>query len=482
MAIKTLHLTNAYHPTSGGIRTFYRALLARANAERRPMRLVVPGEADAVETVGEYGRIYFIAAPPAPLFDRRYRLLLPQSYLRASTRLREILAAEQPDLVEICDKYSLPYLAALLRKGLAPGIKRPVLVGLSCERMDDNVAAYLGSGRIGRALTRGYVRHLYGPPFDVHIANSEYTADELRRALWDRSTDFVRVCPMGVESTAFGPVNRDAQRRRRLLEQAGGTRDSVLLLYAGRVSPEKNPRLLIETLERLVRPARGRRTAERDYRLVIAGEGADHVGARENPDEAPVLRDRQAVVPRLGRPARSFRQRLARIDGVRRGSHRLARGAGRDHLALGCLRATAAREPAEPGGCSTGRRATSLSGVSAGTLRTGLVITSRTSIRGPLFPPDGPSVGPGGDRAAGAALGGPPVPPAGPVRAARPEPTGAVSGRQAPMTSRSVRRRIARTTLAAVSTPVFGLAGEGRFSRRTDSRPKAPTARTSCVL
>lgn len=281
MAIKTLHLTNAYHPTSGGIRTFYRALLKRANAERRQMRLVVPGEADAVEPVGDYGRIYFIAAPPAPAFDRRYRLLLPHAYLRAATRLRAILADEQPDLVEICDKYSLPYLAAMIRKGLAPGLKRPVLVGLSCERMDDNVEAYVGSGRVLRALTRGYVRHLYGPPFDAHIANSEYTADELRRALWDRSTDFVRVCPMGVESTAFGPVHRDSQLRRRLLEAAGGTRDSVLLLYAGRVSPEKNPKLLLDTLERLVRPARGRRVAERDYRLVIAGDGPsrDHLKA-----------------------------------------------------------------------------------------------------------------------------------------------------------------------------------------------------------
>jgi alpha-1,6-mannosyltransferase len=273
MAIKTLHLTNAYHPTSGGIRTFYRALLARANTERRQMRLVVPGDTDAVEHVGEYGRIYFVAAPRAPAFDRRYRLLLPHAYLRATTRLREILVEEQADLVEICDKYSLFYLAALMRKGLAPGIKRPVLVGLSCERMDDNVAAYLGAGRFRRALTRAYVRHLYGPPFDVHVANSEYTADELRRALWDRSTDFIRVCPMGVESSAFGAVHRDAQLRKQLLEQSGGTRDSVLLLYAGRVSPEKNPLLLIETLERLVRPGRRPAHPARDYRLVIAGDG-----------------------------------------------------------------------------------------------------------------------------------------------------------------------------------------------------------------
>jgi alpha-1,6-mannosyltransferase len=272
VAIKTLHLTNAYHPTSGGIRTFYRALLARANEERRYMRLVVPGPTEDVEQVGEYGRIYFIEAPPAPAFDRRYRLMLPHQYLRASSRLRRVLQDEQADLIEICDKYTIFYLAATLRKGLVPGIKRPVLVGLSCERMDDNVTAYLKAGALGRGLTRGYIRHLYGPPFDTHIANSDYTAEELRRSLWDRSPDFIRVCPMGVESSAFGPVNRDSALRLRLLTEAGGGRDSVLLLYAGRLSPEKNPFLLIDALERLSRPGR-QRSGDRDYRLVLAGDG-----------------------------------------------------------------------------------------------------------------------------------------------------------------------------------------------------------------
>lgn len=53
MAIKTLHLTNAWHPASGGIRTFYRAMLAAANARRQPMRLVVPAETSHVEEIGD---------------------------------------------------------------------------------------------------------------------------------------------------------------------------------------------------------------------------------------------------------------------------------------------------------------------------------------------------------------------------------------------------------------------------------------------
>lgn len=270
MAIKTLHVTNAYHATSGGIRTFYRALLARANEERRPFRLVVPGESNGVEDVGPCARIYTVAARSSPIFDSRYRLMLPSSYLAREGPLRRILEDEQPDLVEICDKYSLFYLAALLRRGWLKNVKRPTLVGLSCERMDDNVSAYVAGGRASRAFSRAYVRHLYGPPFDAHVANSEYTAGELRRSLSDRPPDFIQVCPMGVEFRAFGPVHRDRQLRRRLLAQAGGTPDSVLLLYAGRLSPEKNVGLLMDMLEHLQRP-----TAwdARDYRLVLAGDG-----------------------------------------------------------------------------------------------------------------------------------------------------------------------------------------------------------------
>jgi alpha-1,6-mannosyltransferase len=272
--VKTLHITNAYHAASGGIRTFYRALLATANQQHRLMRLVVPGAADAVEEVGACGRIYHVAARPAPAFDRRYRVILPNAYLPpAASALGRILDAEQPDLVEICDKYSVFYLAALLRKDWLPSVRRPLLVGLSAERMDDNLRAYVGAGRLSTGFARWYLRHIYGPPFDVHLANSEYTADELRRVLWDRHPGFIRVCPMGVAAAGYGPRHRDERLRRSLLERAGGRKRSTLLLYVGRLSPEKNVHLLIATLARLARRTHAGSTAAHDYRLVVVGDG-----------------------------------------------------------------------------------------------------------------------------------------------------------------------------------------------------------------
>ena len=55
MAIKTLHLTNAFHSHSGGIATFYQAMLHAANQQRREMRLIVPGAESHVEELGDYG-------------------------------------------------------------------------------------------------------------------------------------------------------------------------------------------------------------------------------------------------------------------------------------------------------------------------------------------------------------------------------------------------------------------------------------------
>ena len=278
MPVTSLHLTNAWHPHSGGIRTFYRALLDGAAAAARRVVLVVPGERDAVEDHGPHGCIYTVAAPRAPAFDRRYRILYPHRFLPGSGGVvTRVLAGERPDVVEICDKYALPYLAALLRKGLLRGVARPsLLVGLSCERLDDNLAAYVAGGVLSRTFTRWYLRHVYGPPFDVHLANSVYTADELRVALHDRDPAFVQLCPTGVDASAFGPTHRSDALRTRLLTRLGLGPEGRLLLYAGRLSPEKGLSLLVDSVRHLTDTPAGARVG-----LVVAGDGPMMAALRE---------------------------------------------------------------------------------------------------------------------------------------------------------------------------------------------------------
>jgi alpha-1,6-mannosyltransferase len=71
---------------------------------------------------------------------------------------------------------------------------------------------------------------------------------------------------MGVDAGRFTPRKRTADDRAALIGTLGADRDTTVLLYAGRLAPEKNLALLVETMERL----RGR-----NCHLVIAGEGIE---------------------------------------------------------------------------------------------------------------------------------------------------------------------------------------------------------------
>jgi len=262
--MKTLHLTNSWHPRSGGIATFYRQLLRAAEACGHQMRLIVPSETTRVEEVGRHGRIYYLQAPPA-LFNPEYRMLLPHRYLLPGADVLRILEREQPDLIETCDKYSLLYLGGLLRIGAHPFVRRrPAIVGLSCERMDDNVAAYAFRSRLAMAFTRWYMRWIYLPLSDHHIAVSEHVAAELdavshghkvARGVW--------VLPMGADTELFSPARRTPQARERLLHRVGAEPGTTLALYAGRLVPEKNLQLLTALMAHC-----------QDLRLVLAGDGS----------------------------------------------------------------------------------------------------------------------------------------------------------------------------------------------------------------
>jgi glycosyltransferase involved in cell wall biosynthesis len=69
---------------------------------------------------------------------------------------------------------------------------------------------------------------------------------------------------MGVDCDRFTSARRTPARRNALLRQIHGAPSDTVLLYAGRLSPEKNVSLLLDTIERLDPNA---------FRLCIAGDG-----------------------------------------------------------------------------------------------------------------------------------------------------------------------------------------------------------------
>jgi glycosyltransferase involved in cell wall biosynthesis len=161
----------------------------------------------------------------------------------------------------------LNWLGGLVRKGWLALAQRPTLVGMSHECLEDNVTAYLTSKAWGQRLARHYLGYCYVPFFDVHLANSDYTAAELRAAMVPGHERPIHVLPMGADIESFAKLRRNETQRQRLLAQLGGNERTRLLLFAGRLSPEKNLPLLLQMMERLASDTVA------DYRLLIAGAG-----------------------------------------------------------------------------------------------------------------------------------------------------------------------------------------------------------------
>ncbi|MGH9821499.1 MAG: glycosyltransferase, partial [Pyrinomonadaceae bacterium] len=174
-AMRSVHITNYYHRNSGGISTSFNNLLAAAEYHRRFVRLIVPGETEAIEEVNEFAKIYYIPARRSPVFDKRYRVMMPWQYMLTDSAIRRILLEEKPDMIEVTDKYTLSMLGGMIRTNSFKKLGRPMLVHFSCERMDDNIGSFLTSGRLGKWFARRVIGNYTIPSFDFHIANSSYT-------------------------------------------------------------------------------------------------------------------------------------------------------------------------------------------------------------------------------------------------------------------------------------------------------------------
>ncbi len=288
--MKSVHITNYYHKNSGGISTSFNNLLAAAERHRRLVRLIVPGELEAVEEVNEYAKIYYVPAKFSPVFDKRYRLILPWQYMPNDSLIRRILLAEKPDLIEVTDKYTISMLGAMIRLGKFKQLGRPALVHFSAERMDDNIGSFLSGGGAGKWLARRVIGNYTLASFDFHIANSVYTAQEFYNAyrktenqsrsdwFFNKCWQFFKaprisikeriyICPRGVNAAVFRAERRSETIQKQMRERAGIPANSIVLLYAGRISPEKNIGLLVEMMKFLAQDS------ARDYRLLIAGAG-----------------------------------------------------------------------------------------------------------------------------------------------------------------------------------------------------------------
>jgi glycosyltransferase involved in cell wall biosynthesis len=296
--IKSVHITNYYHKNSGGVSTSYNKLLEAAERNERFVRLIVPAENESVEEVNEFAKIYYVAAPSSPLFDKRYRVMMPQHYLFTDTSIRKILLDEMPDMIEVYDNSFLTYLAGMIRMNYFKKLGRPMLVYYTGERLDTIIKSFVVGGRLGKWFSQKAVGNFFLPMFDFYIANSPFVAEELFEAYQkqhnpNRFDSIFNACwrffkaskipfqerlaiiPRGVNTEFFNPNRQSEEFRQKIRQDAKIPANSIVLLSSTRISPEKNIQFLPEIMEILSK------NQKYDFRLLVAGAGPKEDWLRE---------------------------------------------------------------------------------------------------------------------------------------------------------------------------------------------------------
>jgi alpha-1,6-mannosyltransferase len=184
----------------------------------------------------------------------RYRALLNLNLVE------EALEREQPDLIESGDPYQVAWKA--IASGRALGIPT---IGFYHSHFPDavfrSVAKYFGSISVMMAeeIGRRYVTSLYNR-FERTLVPSQGLTDLLRS--W--GLENAETLELGVDTRSFFP---DAEGGRAARRKLGWPEDRQVLLYVGRLNPDKNVRRLLESFVILHESNPGR------FHLAVVGDG-----------------------------------------------------------------------------------------------------------------------------------------------------------------------------------------------------------------
>ena len=261
-------LSQFYSPFSGGVRRYVAEKATHLQAAGHRHVLIIPGE--KTERREEAGRVIYTIESPLVSRTARYRALLNLHLVE------EALEREQPDLIESGDPYQVAWKA--LASGRALGIPT---VGFYHSHFPDavlrSVAKYFGaiSVMMAEEIGQRYVTALYHR-FERTLVPSAGLSTLLRR--W--GLENVETLELGVDTGIFFP---DAERGRAARQKLGWPCDKQVLLYVGRLNPDKNVRRLLETFALLHRRFPNR------FHLAVVGDGMLRGGLQRLAEETEAV-------------------------------------------------------------------------------------------------------------------------------------------------------------------------------------------------
>lgn len=252
--MKICDLTQFYSPFGGGVRRYLQEKIAYLRAQRPDCEhiLIIPGDQTSCER-GERTAVYTIKSP---LVSRtsRYRMLFNLGAVET------IIERENPDVIESGDPYQLAWKAQATGEAL-----RIPVVGFYHSHFPEayvrTAAKFLGptASDAMMDLAKRYVGKLYG-----RFSRTFVPSAGLEKVLNAWGVHNTTLIELGVDTAVFRPDPPPDSGFRQTL---GIRRDAFLLLYVGRLAPEKNVKTLFFAFEQLQQEMPGR------FHLHIVGDG-----------------------------------------------------------------------------------------------------------------------------------------------------------------------------------------------------------------
>jgi alpha-1,6-mannosyltransferase len=249
--MKVCDLTQFYSPFSGGVKRYLEEKRKCANALGHQHLLIVPGpKSEKIETPSSKT---FLIGSPLVSRTSRYRALLNLN------AVEEILEREKPDVIESSDPYQVAW------KAIASGeaLRIPV-VGFYHSHFPEaylrTTMKYLGetATNVMMQVAKDYVRNLYN-----HFRKTFVPSTGLAQVLSDWGVENIVLCELGVDTTVF--IRASDKFTTRI--EFDIPKDRIVLLYIGRLAPEKNVKALFQAFDLLHSEAPGR------FHLFVVGDG-----------------------------------------------------------------------------------------------------------------------------------------------------------------------------------------------------------------
>ncbi|WP_114906004.1 glycosyltransferase [Ornithinimicrobium murale] len=257
-----LRVANFVSPTSGGIKTALRHWGEAYQDRGHRVSLIIPASSkdEAPVTEEPQGTVYRVPATPIP--GKGYSLMWGRA------RLSALMDSLDPDSLEVSDRSTTRWMGRWARRRNIGSIM------ISHENMTGIMVRRTPVPDVPAVWMADFINNRSAHDYDAIVCPSRFAAEEFRRLGIP-----ARVVELGVDLEVFHPD--DSHER---LTPGGHSRaddDTLHIIHCGRLAPEKNPQLSIETVRHLAR--RGIRA-----HLTVLGHGPLRNELIEHSQDLPV--------------------------------------------------------------------------------------------------------------------------------------------------------------------------------------------------